>query len=55
MKTSIQEWLKSGAYLPKPMRDFHDQKDIFKAIHTTVDVDGNDYAKSVSVQLPDEW
>lgn len=26
-------WLKSGEYLAPFMRDFHDQKDLFKAIH----------------------
>ena len=25
----VQQWLESGKYLPKFMRDFHDQKDIF--------------------------
>ncbi len=29
----VKEWLKSGEYLPKFMRDFHDQKDLFKAMH----------------------
>lgn len=32
----IDKWLKSGKYLPKILRDFHDQKDIFKAIHCAV-------------------
>lgn len=35
MKT-IREWLQSGEYLPAPLRDFHDQKDIFKAIWEVV-------------------
>jgi len=30
---SLNEWLQSGEYLPKFMRDFHDQKDLFKTIH----------------------
>lgn len=29
---SMEQWLKSGEYLPPVMRDFHDQKDLFKAI-----------------------
>lgn len=29
----ITAWLNSGEYLPPIMRDFHDQKDIFKAMH----------------------
>lgn len=31
-KKSAEEWLKSGGYLPRFMRDFHAQKDIFKWI-----------------------
>jgi len=27
------KWLKSGKYLPSIMRDFHDQKKIFKHMH----------------------
>jgi hypothetical protein len=32
----LQDWMKSGAYLPDFMRDFHDQKDLFKTIHELV-------------------
>lgn len=32
----LQAWLESGAYLPEFMRDFHDQKDLFKTIHELV-------------------
>lgn len=31
---NLTEWLKTGEYLPDFMRDFHDQKDLFKAIHS---------------------
>lgn len=34
--TDIDAWLKSGEYLPKVLRDFHDQKDIFKAMHKII-------------------
>ncbi len=34
---SLDEFLKSGKYLPKPLRDFHDQKDIFKMLGRVVD------------------
>jgi hypothetical protein len=37
--TALDEWLKTGAHLPDVLRDFHDQKDVFKAIHETVDVE----------------
>ena len=36
------EWLKTGEYLPEPMRDFHDGKDLFKAIYDTIDVEQHD-------------
>lgn len=44
---NIESWLKSGKYLPPPLRDFHDQKDIFKTIHQTINVDGHTYAKNI--------
>lgn len=30
---SVQEFLKSGKFLPQPLRDFHDAKDLFKTMH----------------------
>jgi hypothetical protein len=29
----LKQWLESGKYLPDRMRDFHDQKDLFKSMH----------------------
>lgn len=46
--SKLQQWLDSAKYLPEPLRDFHDQKDIFKAMHEIIDVQGHEYAKSVS-------
>ncbi|CAE32167.1 phage-related hypothetical protein [Bordetella bronchiseptica RB50] len=40
-------WLKSLQYLPPPLRDFHDQKEVFKTIHQITNVDGHEYARSV--------
>jgi hypothetical protein len=34
---SVQEWLKSGKYLPKFMQDFHKQKRVFKRIDVFVE------------------
>lgn len=34
--TNVDEFLNSGAYLPEILRDFHDQKDIFKAMHEII-------------------
>ena len=28
------KWLQSAEYLPEQLRDFHDQKDFFKSMHT---------------------
>lgn len=32
MSEDLDSWMKSGQYLPDFMRDFHDQKDLFKAV-----------------------
>lgn len=32
----LQKWMESAQYLPEFMRDFHDQKDLFKAIHQII-------------------
>jgi hypothetical protein len=37
MGDKLQKWLESGKYLPVFMRDFHDQKDLFKCIHSMTD------------------
>lgn len=34
--SDLSDWLQSGKYLPEFMRDFHDQKDVFKAMHNTI-------------------
>lgn len=34
---TFHEWMTKGLYLPKIMRDFHDQKALFKTIHSLVD------------------
>lgn len=43
-----KDFVKTVAYLPDIMRDFHDQKDIFKAIHETTNVEKHEYAGAVS-------
>lgn len=48
MKTDIETYLKSGAYLPKPLRDFHDSKEVFKTMHATVAIDKNEFARGVT-------
>lgn len=44
----VQAWRKAARYLPRFMRDFHDQKDLFKALHETIDVEANDYTRPVT-------
>ncbi|WP_291455605.1 hypothetical protein [Cupriavidus sp.] len=40
----MKQWLESAAYLPRDLRDFHNQKDLFKAMHDTVSVDSHSIA-----------
>lgn len=35
--SKLAEWLENGEYLPGFMRDFHDQKDVFKAMHNIIE------------------
>jgi len=48
MKRSIQEWRSSKDYLPDFLKDFHDQKDFFKAMHSMIKVEEHEYAKDIS-------
>ena len=48
-KKRLGEWLKSGAYLPPRLRDFHAQKDLFKTIEEML-------ARSpISDEVRDSW
>lgn len=38
MVTDLKDWLHSGKYLPPLLRDFHDQKDVFKLIFSKINV-----------------
>ena len=38
----METWLESGKYLPEFMRDFHDQKDLFKCIHDRIEPSPDD-------------
>lgn len=44
---NLDSWLKSGRYLPEPLRDFHDQKDVFKSMHEILNVQEGDPANRV--------
>lgn len=49
MKRSLDEWMHKGLYLPPFLRDFHDQKDVFKCIDEIV---GRSRDKSYGDLLP---
>jgi len=37
MKSKYADWIAGGKYLPEPLRDFHDQKRLFKRIQVNVE------------------
>ncbi len=45
---SVDAFRKDGKYLPPALRDFHDQKDIFKLIHRVTMVEKHEYCKEIS-------
>lgn len=47
MDEGAKKWRERGTHLPRFMRDFHDQKDLFKAVHDLTDTDGNYIADKV--------
>lgn len=47
MTRTVDQFRQSGDYLPDVMRDFHDQKDLFKALHQSVAVEKHEYAKDI--------
>jgi hypothetical protein len=48
MKTDrdLQAWMEKAQYLPPELRDFHDQKDLFKAVHEIISE--NDGTKAIT-------
>jgi len=44
----LDKWLKDGRYLPECLRDFHDQKEVFKAIDEIIPVRPQDSIKRPS-------
>jgi hypothetical protein len=45
---SADSYVKSGAHLPAPLRDFHDAKDVFRTMHERMDVRSNECAREVT-------
>ncbi len=53
---TLSDWLLSGEYLPEFMRDFHDQKDVFKAMHhVIVNADQNGNARDGHIYVVDTF
>lgn len=48
MRKSVSAFRENGRYLPPALRDFHDQKDVFRLIHRITKVEGNEYCKDVT-------
>lgn len=48
MDEKVRAWRASGKYLPVILRDFHDQKDVFKTVHELTNVEGHEYCKDIS-------
>lgn len=46
-RQALDPWMKRGHYLPQILRDFHDQKDVFRAIHSSVKVGSHEYCKNI--------
>lgn len=56
MMSDLSDWLQSGKYLPEFMRDFHDQKDVFKAMHNTItSANGNGNARDGHIYVVDTF
>jgi hypothetical protein len=44
---NLDQWCKKGLYLPEVIRDFHAQKELFKAIHNTISINNHSYARDI--------
>ncbi|EHK0761754.1 hypothetical protein JHU94_003257 [Escherichia coli] len=55
-ENGLIEWLQSGEYLPGFLRDFHDQKDVFNAMHDTIgNANENGNARDGSIYVIDTF
>jgi hypothetical protein len=52
-RPSPDVWLHSGEYLPPFMRDFHDQKDLFRALQEVVETSNAKHGNILSVTWTD--
>jgi hypothetical protein len=49
MDEKLKQWRADGHHLPKVLRDFHDQKEVFKAMHDMLIVKPSDIGSEISV------
>lgn len=47
MTKNVETWLSEGKHLPEFMRDFHDQKDLFKTIDIRVQKPADSFVKPI--------
>ena len=52
---AITQWLESHEYLPSFMRDFHDQKHIFKEMHKLYQSDNNENKDAQDLMNMPTW
>ena len=48
MDEKLKQWRAEGNYLPEVLRDFHDQKEVFKAMHDMLIVNPSDIGSQIS-------
>lgn len=48
MNKKLKQWRAEGRHLPRILRDFHDQKEVFKALHEMVRVEENSAVAEVT-------
>ena len=48
MDYNLNKWREEGKHLPDFLRDFHDQKDLFKYLHDALDIEGHAMVKDIN-------
>ncbi len=48
MSNNFNKWREEGKHLPEFLRDFHDQKDLFKYLHDAVDIEDHGMVKDIN-------
>lgn len=48
MDNELQKWREEGKHLPTFLRDFHDQKNLFKYLHETIDFENDPHLSKIN-------